>query len=98
MQNLFRFLLLSTLGVSCACGQGTRKIGDVTVVVDNQTIPIRVHGSTPDLQAWASLAFSAHGRYDTTGRRPPARSRNSDRTQRPRLKPTPPPLANLRDV
>lgn len=74
MQNLSRsrFLLLAALVIAPAFGQGVRKIGDVTVTVDNQTIPIRVTANTPELQKLAQLAFSAHGRYDIRGNRKPA--------------------------
>lgn len=72
MSHLSRFLLLAVLAASFGFAQGSRKIGDVTVVVDNQTIPVRISGSSTDLQSLALTAFSAHGRYDVSGRRTPA--------------------------
>lgn len=71
MHHFSRFLLLAALLVSTTFAQ-TRKLGDVTVVVDNQTIPIRVTANSPELQKQAELAFSAHGRYDIRGNRKPA--------------------------
>jgi len=39
------------------------ELGDVTVVVDTHTIPVRVSGNTPELNALAQQAFGSHGRY-----------------------------------
>ncbi len=73
MQNFSRFLLLAAVLVTAAVAQTSpRKLGDVIITVDNQTIPIRVTANTNDLQELARLAFSAHGRYDIRGTRPPA--------------------------
>jgi TolB protein len=69
MHSFFRILVLLALAAAPAFAQGTRKIGDVTIVVDNQTIPVRITANSPELQQLASLAFSTHGRYDITGRR-----------------------------
>lgn len=43
--------------------QGTRDLGDVTLVYDLKTIAVSVSGSTPELDNLANLAFNAHGRY-----------------------------------
>jgi len=72
MQKLSAYFLAVTILVATGLAQGSRKIGDVTVVVDSQTIPIRISGSTKELQTLALTALSAHGRYDVSGRRPPA--------------------------
>ncbi len=72
MQKLSHFILAAALVVASAFAQGSRKIGDVTVVVDNQTIPIRVSAGSTELQTLALTAFNSHGRYDISGRRTPA--------------------------
>lgn len=72
MQKLSHFILAAALAVASAFAQGSRKIGDVTVVVDNQTIPIRVSAGSTELQTLALTAFNSHGRYDVSGRRTPA--------------------------
>lgn len=74
MHTLSRLLLLAVLIVAPALAQSPppRKIGDVSYVVDGKTIPIRVTANTPEQQALARLAFSAHGVYDIRGTRPPA--------------------------
>lgn len=64
MQTLFRFfVVLSLLATSAACGQGTRKLGEIRVEVDGNTIPVRVSANSADLQSLAQTAFNAHGRY-----------------------------------
>lgn len=64
MPNLFRFHLLLTLVLAPAIVHAqTRKIGEVRVDVDANTIPVRVSGNTPELQALANTVFEAHGRY-----------------------------------
>jgi TolB protein len=64
MQKFFRsFLTLCTLALSPALFAQTRKIGEVRVDVDATAIPVRVSGSTAELNTLASLAFDAHGRY-----------------------------------
>lgn len=61
MQKLLRiFLLLSAL-VSPVLAQ--RNIGDVVVVAEKNTIPVRVSANSPELNALAQQAFGAHGRY-----------------------------------
>ena len=61
MQNLSRLLLLVALVTAPVFAQ--RNIGDVTITVDKNTIPVRVTASTTELQALALQAFGAHGRY-----------------------------------
>jgi TolB protein len=61
MPILFRLLLLLTLLAAPAYAQ--RKIGDVRVDVDANTIPVRVTANNAELQALANTAFEAHGRY-----------------------------------
>ncbi|HEY5078499.1 MAG TPA: biopolymer transporter Tol [Opitutaceae bacterium] len=61
MHRLARFLLLALSIASPALAQ--RDIGTVEIQADNRTIPVRVSGATPDLNALALQAFGAHGRY-----------------------------------
>lgn len=61
MQNLLRWLLLLSLLVSTA--QAQARLGEVRAVVDKNTVPVRVSGNTPELNALALQAFGAHGRY-----------------------------------
>lgn len=61
MPLLSRFLLLVTLVAAPAFAQ--RKIGEVRVDVDANTIPIRVTANSADLQGLANSAFESHGRY-----------------------------------
>lgn len=61
MPNLSRLLLLVALVSAPAFAQ--RNIGEVTINVDKNTIPIRVSAATPELQDLALKAFGAHGRY-----------------------------------
>lgn len=70
MQNFLRFLLFAGLLATPLLAQ--RDIGDINVVVENNTIPVRVTASPPELQTLAQVAFGAHGRYDVRGSRPPA--------------------------
>ena len=64
MPNLSRYLfLLSLVAVPVFVQAQTRKIGEVTVNVDANTIPVRVTGNTAELQSLANLAFESHGRY-----------------------------------
>src|SRR5215217_2647370 len=55
-----------------ATSMRARDIGEVKVTVDNQTIPIRITASSPDLREMALVAFNTHGRYDISNRRQPA--------------------------
>ena len=54
-------LLLALAAAPAAFAQ--RQIGEVTIDVDKDKVPIRVSANTPELQALALQAFSAHGRY-----------------------------------
>jgi TolB protein len=64
MPNLSRSLLILSLLLAPVLVEAqTRKIGEVRVDVDANTIPVRVSASTPDLQTLANTAFEAHGRY-----------------------------------
>lgn len=64
MQKISRlFLLVAALITVPAFAQGSRKIGEVRVDVDANTIPVRVTSTSPELQALAQTAFNAHGRY-----------------------------------
>jgi TolB protein len=65
MITLSRILLLLIALTASALAQ--RKIGDVRVDVDANTIPIRVSANTPELQTLALTAFDAHGRYKRVG-------------------------------
>jgi TolB protein len=56
-----RFLLIVALMAAPAFAQ--RKIGDVRVDVDANTIPVRVSANNAELQTLANTAFEAHGRY-----------------------------------
>jgi TolB protein len=61
MQRLARFLLIAFSIASPALAQ--RDIGTVEVAVDNRTIPVRVSGTSSELNTLALQAFGAHGRY-----------------------------------
>jgi len=61
-----RHFLASGLAAAAAPAFGaqpSRNIGEVRIDVDTATVPVRVSGTTPDLQALALTAFRAHGRY-----------------------------------
>ncbi|MEN9811327.1 MAG: hypothetical protein RL479_13 [Verrucomicrobiota bacterium] len=61
-----RHFLASGLAAAAAPAFGaqpSRNIGEVRIDVDTATVPVRVSGATPDLQALALTAFRAHGRY-----------------------------------
>lgn len=64
MHKLFRFLALIALCASAASlSAQTRKLGEVTIAVDKDTIAVRVSSATPELNGLAQLAFRSHGRY-----------------------------------
>jgi TolB protein len=63
MQKFLRLLLLGALTVGSVFAQRTRDIGEVTITVDKNRIPIRVAASSPELQSLALQAFNTHGRY-----------------------------------
>lgn len=62
MQKLFRLVFLVALTVTSAA-YAQRRIGEVSVTVDKNKIPVHVSGSTAELDALARQAFEAHGRY-----------------------------------
>ena len=62
MPKFLRLLLLLALAAAPAAF-AQRQIGEVTIDVDKDKVPIRVSANTPELQALALQAFSAHGRY-----------------------------------
>ncbi len=59
-RHITLFLIALTLA---ATARADRDIGTVDIAADNRTIPVRVSGATPELNALAVQAFSAHGRY-----------------------------------
>jgi TolB protein len=63
MQKIPFLLLLAAFVIAPAFGQGSRKIGEVRVDVDANTIPVRVSATSAELQTLAQIAFNAHGRY-----------------------------------
>lgn len=62
MQNLFRLFLFAALVLTPGFAQ-VRKLGEVPILVDVNTVPVRVTASSAELQTLAQVAFSAHGRY-----------------------------------
>jgi len=63
MQKLLRFIALLAIAATPALLRAQRDLGDITVVAENKTIPIRVSANTPELNGLALRAFGAHGRY-----------------------------------
>jgi TolB protein len=61
MQKILRLILLFSTLVGSAYAQ--RNIGDVVVVAEKNTIPVRISANTPELNALAIQAFGSHGRY-----------------------------------
>src|SRR5687768_7596523 len=61
MLTLSRLFLFLALIVAPAFAQ--RKIGEVRVDVDANTIPVRLSANSAELQTLADQAFEAHGRY-----------------------------------
>ena len=61
MQKFLWSVLLSILAVSPAFAQ--RDIGEVDVVADTKTIPVRVYADNPELNGLVNTAFGTHGRY-----------------------------------
>src|SRR5476651_2109551 len=61
MQKFLRLCLLLSLPVSGLFAQ--RDIGEVSVTVDKNTIPVHVSANTTELNALALQAFRSHGRY-----------------------------------
>jgi TolB protein len=63
MPKISRLVFLFVLISASVFAQGSRKIGEVSVSVDANTIPVRIVASSPELQGAADTAFNAHGRY-----------------------------------
>lgn len=64
MKSFLRLVLvLTTVTVSALTAVHARDIGDITVIADNKTIPVRVSANTPELNDLALRAFNVHGRY-----------------------------------
>jgi TolB protein len=61
MQRLPRLLLLALSFAAPALAQ--RDIGTVEVAANDKTLPVRVSGSTQELNSLAIQAFGSHGRY-----------------------------------
>jgi TolB protein len=61
MQRSLPFFALALALAAPALAQ--RDIGEVDVVADSRTIPVRVSGSTAELNSLALQAFESHGRY-----------------------------------
>jgi len=64
LRCLFAFFALTALFAAPAFAQ--RDIGQIDEGVSAVTIPVRVSGTTPELNALAIQAFSSHGRYHLT--------------------------------
>ncbi len=58
--------LIFILAGATLLAAATRDFGEVTLKVDASVISIRVSANTPELNALAVQAFSAHGRYKVT--------------------------------
>jgi TolB protein len=61
MQRLSQFFALALIIAAPLCAQ--REIGTIEVEADNRTVPVRVSGSTQELNNLAQKAFGSHGRY-----------------------------------
>jgi TolB protein len=61
MQRFLTVLLFALTATSPALVAAD--IGTVDIAADNRTIPVRVSGATPELNALAVQAFNSHGRY-----------------------------------
>ncbi len=64
MQKILRFLLLLATASTPALAQ--RSIGEVIVIAEKDKVPVRVSGTTAELNGLALRAFGAHGRYRVT--------------------------------
>lgn len=64
MKKILPFLLLLVSAGAPALAQ--RDIGNIDIVVEKNTVPVRVSANTPELNALAVQAFSSHGRYRVT--------------------------------
>jgi TolB protein len=63
MQRSLPFFALALALALAAPALAQRDIGEVEVVADNRTIPVRVSGATAEMNALALQAFGSHGRY-----------------------------------
>jgi TolB protein len=63
MQKFLRLFLVLLFAALPALAEDARNIGEITVTTDSTSIPVRVSGSTPEIDALARQAFGAHGRY-----------------------------------
>lgn len=63
MQKFLCVFLLLGFAAQPVPAQKSIEIGVINVDADSKKIPVRVSGSTPELNALAHQAFNAHGRY-----------------------------------
>ncbi len=70
MTQLHKILLVALAIAAPVCAQQKRNLGEVKVVVDNATIPVRISSGSPELQTLARKAFALHGRYRDGGAAP----------------------------
>jgi TolB protein len=63
MQKFLRLSLFLCFAAAASAAQNPTYIGDVTVTTDSNTLPVRVSGTTSELNVLAQLAFKSHGRY-----------------------------------
>lgn len=64
MKKFLLLVLVLSIGILPALAQ--RNIGDVVVVAEKNTVPVRVSANAPELNALALQAFGSHGRYRVT--------------------------------
>lgn len=67
MKTFSRLFLLLAIAVAPLWAAQRTNLGDVVVGVDKNTIPVRISGSTAELNALAQAAFASHGRYRMVG-------------------------------
>lgn len=63
MQNLLRLFLLAALVLPPVSALRAQSIGEIDVIAEGKTVPVRVSSSDAALNQLALQAFSAHGRY-----------------------------------
>lgn len=64
MQNTLRFFVAcAALSFLAPVAPAQTDLGDIKIKTDIKTTPVKVSGSTPELDQLANLAFRAHGRY-----------------------------------
>jgi len=63
MQKLLRLFVFLGFAAVSVSAQKSREIGEVTVMTEGNTIPVRVTANTPELRTLAFRAFGVHGRY-----------------------------------